>query len=113
MDSSGNLTAEHEAQGQTWNTFQVGRLDGQTMGSPSRVPDWLDIISRTSDSGDWTDHYGWWADDKQCWPTGPRHGKPRQCDLWLWLDHQHATSGRDSSTDGDVFEAVQAGQWRR
>ena len=63
MDSSGNLTVEHEAQGQTWNTFQVGsfrRADNGFAISESLTGS--DIISRSNDTSNWTDHYGWWAD---------------------------------------------------
>ena len=63
MDSSGNLTVEHEAQGQTWNTFQVGsfrRADNGFAISESLTGS--DIISRSNDTSNWTDHYGWWVD---------------------------------------------------
>ena len=108
MDSSGNLTVEHEAQGQTWNTFQVGsfrRADNGFAISESLTGS--DIISRTSDTEGWTDHYGWWADDNSAglqvldmeslgnaiYGCGSTINTPPQVMI--------------PSTDGNVFESVQ------
>ena len=108
MDSSGNLTTEHEALGQTWNTFQVGsfrRADNGYAVSESLTGS--DVISRADDNSEWVDHYGWWADynsgglqildmeslGNDIYGCGSTINTPPQVMI--------------PSTDGNVFEAVQ------